>query len=52
MGGSHLKNELKPLGLVLMPYVMGISEKFKHTRNHYNIRIDFKIKSIHTSYLQ
>jgi len=47
-----MKNEVKPLGLVLMPYVMGISEKFRHTRYHYNMRIVFKRKSIHTSYSQ
>jgi len=52
MGGSHLKNEVKLLGLVLMPCVMGISEKFKHTRNHYNIRVVLKRKSIHTIYSQ
>jgi hypothetical protein len=35
------KKEEKPLGTVYIPYVKGISEKFKHIGNQYNIRTVF-----------
>jgi predicted GIY-YIG superfamily endonuclease len=38
------KKEEKPLGLVYIPYVKGVSEKFKRTGNQYNIRTIFKTK--------
>jgi hypothetical protein len=37
-GSSRLNKEEIHLGSVYIPYVMGISEKFKHIGNRYNIR--------------
>jgi hypothetical protein len=43
-GSSRLNEEQKPLGSVYMPYVKGVSEKFKRIGNRYNIRTIFKTK--------
>jgi hypothetical protein len=42
-GSSRLSKEQKPLGSVCIPYVKGVSEKFKRIGNWYNIRMIFKI---------
>jgi hypothetical protein len=34
-GGNRSTNEVKPIGSEFVPYVNGISEKFKRTGNHY-----------------
>jgi hypothetical protein len=31
-------------GMVIIPYVKGISEKFRHIWNHFNVRIIFRTK--------
>jgi hypothetical protein len=41
-GNSRSRNEVKPIGSVVIPYVKGISEKFKRIGNRYNIRTIFK----------
>jgi hypothetical protein len=41
-GNSHLSKEVKPLGSVYMPYVKGVSEKFKRIGNRYNISTIFR----------
>ena len=38
----RLKNEVKPLGLISVPYTRGFSEKFKRISNIYNIKTVFK----------
>jgi hypothetical protein len=43
-GSSRLNEEQKPLGSVYIPYVKGVSEKFKRILNRYNIRTIFKTK--------
>jgi hypothetical protein len=43
-GSTHLNKEEKPLGSVYITFVMGVSEKFKHIVNLYNIRTVFKTK--------
>jgi predicted GIY-YIG superfamily endonuclease len=43
-GSSRQKKEEKPLVSVYMPYVLGVSEKFKRIGNQYNIRTVFKTK--------
>jgi hypothetical protein len=43
-GSSRLNEEQKPLGSVYIPYVKGVSEKFKRIGNRYNIRKIFKTK--------
>jgi hypothetical protein len=40
------KKEVKPPGSVYIPCVKGVSEKFKHIRNWYNIRTIFR--TVHT----
>jgi hypothetical protein len=45
-GSSRPSEEEKPLGSVYIPYVKGISEKFKCIGNRYNIRTIFKTKHI------
>jgi hypothetical protein len=42
-GNNRSRNEVKPIGSVVIPYVKGISEKFKRIGNHY-IRTIFKTK--------
>jgi hypothetical protein len=43
--GSNLPSkEVKPLGSLCIPYVKGVSEKFKHKRNRYNIRMIIRKK--------
>jgi hypothetical protein len=42
--GSHPKKEDKPLGFVYIPYMKGVSEKFRRVGNRYNIRMIFKTK--------
>jgi hypothetical protein len=37
MRSGLLKNQEKPLDLVFIPYMVGISKKCKHIRNRYNI---------------
>jgi hypothetical protein len=51
-GSSHLNKEQKPLGSVYIPHVKGVSEKFKHVGNHYNIRTIFKTKHTLRSWLK
>jgi hypothetical protein len=41
---SHLNKEQKPMGSVYIPYVKGVSEKFKCIGDQYNIRTIFKTK--------
>jgi hypothetical protein len=41
-GSSRLNEEQKSLGSVYIPYVNGVSEKFKRIGNRYNIRTIFK----------
>jgi hypothetical protein len=43
-GSSHPNKEEKLLGSVYIPYVKGISEKFKRTGNRYNVRTIFRTK--------
>jgi hypothetical protein len=43
-GKNRLRNEVKPIGSVVIPYVKGISDKFKRIGNRYNIRTIFKTK--------
>jgi hypothetical protein len=43
-GSSHPNTEENPLGSVYIPYVKGVSEKFKRIGNRYNIRTIFKTK--------
>jgi hypothetical protein len=43
-GSSRRVKKEKPLGSVYIPYVKGISEKFKCIWNRYNIRTIFKTK--------
>jgi hypothetical protein len=43
-GNNQLRNEVKPIGSVVIPYVKGISDKFKWIGNRYNIRTIFKTK--------
>jgi hypothetical protein len=43
-GSSHLNKEQKPLGSVYIPYVKGVSEKFKRIRNLYNNRTIFRTR--------
>jgi hypothetical protein len=43
-GNNWLRNEVKPIGSMTIPYVKGISEKFKRIGNCYNIRTIFKTK--------
>lgn len=45
-----LKKLSKPLGSVFLPHVKGISGKFKHIRNHYNIRIQVKSGEMSVKY--
>jgi predicted GIY-YIG superfamily endonuclease len=42
-GNNRLRNEVKPIGSVVIPYVKGISDKFKRIGNRY-IRTIFKTK--------
>lgn len=35
---SQLEMEKAPLSTVVIPYIKGVSEKFRHSRNQYNIR--------------
>jgi hypothetical protein len=45
--------EEKPLGSVYIPHVKGVSEKFKHIGNRYNIRTIFRTKhTIRSSLMQ
>jgi hypothetical protein len=43
-GSSRLSEEQKPLGSVYIPYVKGVSEKFRRIGNRYSIRTIFKTK--------
>jgi hypothetical protein len=43
-GSSHPKTKEKPLGSVHIPYVKGVSEKFKNIGNRYNITTIFRTK--------
>jgi hypothetical protein len=43
-GNNRLRNEVKPIGSAVIPYVKGISDKFKRIGNRYNIRTIFKTK--------
>jgi hypothetical protein len=43
-GCSRLTEERKPLGSVYIPYVKGVSEKFRRIGNRYNIRTILKTK--------
>jgi hypothetical protein len=43
-GRSYLNKEQKPLGCVSIPYVKGVSEKFKRIGNRHSIRTIFKTK--------
>jgi hypothetical protein len=45
-GSSHLKREVKSLGSVYIPYMKGVSEKFKRIGNWYNIRTIFRMKTL------
>jgi hypothetical protein len=45
-GDNRLRNEVKPIGSVVIPYVKGISEKCKRVGNRYNIRTVFKTNHI------
>jgi hypothetical protein len=45
-GSSLLKKEVKPLGSVYISCVEGVSEKFRHIENWYNIRTLFRMKHI------
>jgi hypothetical protein len=44
-GNDQSRNEVKPIGSVVIPYVKGISEKFKQIGNSYNIKNIFKTHS-------
>jgi hypothetical protein len=43
-GNNRLRNDVKPIGSVVIPCVKGISEKFNRIGNRYNIRTIFKTK--------
>jgi hypothetical protein len=43
-GNNRLRNDVKPICSVVIPYVKGISDKFKRIGNRYNIRTIFKTK--------
>jgi hypothetical protein len=43
-GNNRLRNKVKPIGSVVIPYVKGISDKFKRIGNRYNIRTNFRTK--------
>jgi hypothetical protein len=43
-GSSRMNKEEKPLGYVYIPYVKGVSEKFKRIGNGYNVRTIFRTK--------
>jgi hypothetical protein len=43
-GSSRLNEEQKPLGSVYIPYVKGVSEKFRRIGNSYNLRTIFRTK--------
>jgi hypothetical protein len=43
-GKNRLRNDVKPIGSVVIPYVKGISDKFKRIGNRYTIRTIFKSK--------
>jgi hypothetical protein len=43
-GKNRLRNEVKPIGSAVIPYVKGISDKFNRIGNRYNIRTIFKTK--------
>jgi hypothetical protein len=43
-GSSQPNTEEKPLGFVYIPYVKGVSKKFKRIGNRYDIRTIFKTK--------
>lgn len=44
---NHPSKVERPLGSVyIVPYVNGVSEKFKCIGNHYNIRVIFKTRHI------
>jgi hypothetical protein len=43
-GNNWLRNEVNPIGSVVLLYVKGISDNFKQIGNSYNIRTTFKTK--------
>jgi hypothetical protein len=43
-GNNRLRNDVKPIGSVVNPYVKGISDEFKRFGKRYNIRTIFKTK--------
>jgi hypothetical protein len=43
-GKNRLRNDVKPIGSVIIPCVKGISEKPKRIGNRYNIRMIFNNK--------
>jgi hypothetical protein len=43
-GKNRLRNDVKPIGSVVIPYVKGISGKFKRIGKRYKIRTVFKTK--------
>jgi hypothetical protein len=45
-GSSRMNKEEKPLGCVYIPYVKGVSEKFKRIANRFNVRPFFRTKHI------
>jgi hypothetical protein len=45
------KKEEKPLETVYIPYVKGISEKFKRIGNQYNIKTVFKLNTLYNGHL-
>jgi hypothetical protein len=49
---SHSNKEEKPLGSVYIQYVKGVSQKFKHIGNQYNIRMIFETKHTLRSWLK
>jgi hypothetical protein len=41
-GNNQLRNKVKSIGSVVIPYGKGISDKFKRIGNRYNIRMIFQ----------
>jgi hypothetical protein len=51
MCSNHLNIEEKPLGHVCVAYVKGVSEKFEHIWNQYNISTILEMKPILCGFL-
>jgi hypothetical protein len=48
MGSGHPEERRKPLDITFIPYMKGISEKFRHRGNCFNIKIVIETKHMLT----